>query len=133
MQILLLLNVHKLEDKKRKSPIQQRGDTRSDHNGQDEDGEGPCRCSSTVKFGFVFRRYKESIKFNLLNTVAGKGDPEPEFSYAQSPNDTANTYASYLRSHFSQQPPRLSRGAEHRFMNNLRSDQCSDKSLHSTF
>jgi len=52
---------------------------------------------------------------------------------SQSPKDTANIYASYFRSHFSQQTPRLSHGAERSFMNNLRSDQCSDSSLHNTF
>jgi len=73
--------------------------------------------------------------FNLLNPVAGKKGTsrDPEFSNSQSPKDTANIYASYLRLHFSQQTPRLSRGAERGFMNNLRSDQCSDSSLHSTF
>jgi len=34
----------------------------------------------------------------------------------QSPKDTTNTYASFLRIHFFQQTPHLSRGAERRFM-----------------
>jgi len=34
--------------------------------------------------------------------------------------------------HFSQKTPRLSRGAERSFMNNLRSERCSDSSLYST-
>jgi len=72
--------------------------------------------------------------FNLLNTVAGKGSSRnPEFPNSQSSKDTANIYASYLRSHFSQQTSRLSFGAEVNFMNDLRSDQCSDPFLHNTF
>jgi len=51
----------------------------------------------------------------------------------KSHKDTANIYASYLRSHFSQQTPRLSHVAERSFMNDLRSDQCSDSYLHNTF
>jgi len=42
--------------------------------------------------------------FNLLKTVAGKkgASRDPEFTNSQSPKDTANTYASFLRSQFSQ-------------------------------
>jgi len=73
--------------------------------------------------------------FNLFNTVAGKKNVscDLEFPKFQSSIKTANTYASYFRSHFSQQTAHHSRGAERSFMNNLRSDQCSDSSLHSTF
>jgi len=73
--------------------------------------------------------------FNLLNTVAGKkgSSCDPEILNSQSPKDTANIYASYLRSHFSQQTPQLYRGAERSFMNDLRSDQCSDSFLYNTF
>jgi len=73
--------------------------------------------------------------FNLFNTVAGKkgSSCDPEFLNSQSLKDTANIYASYLHSHFSQQNLRLSCGAEHSFMNDLHSDQCSDSSLNNTF
>jgi len=73
--------------------------------------------------------------FNLLNTVSSKkgSSCDPEFSNSQSLKDTANTYASYLWSHFSQQTPQLSCDTESSFMNNLRSDQCSNSTLHSTF
>jgi len=73
--------------------------------------------------------------FNLLNTDAGKKgfSRDPEFPDSQSPKDTANIYAFYLRSHFSQQTPRLSRGTKRSFINDLRSDQCSDSTLYSTF
>jgi len=59
------------------------------------------------------RRSNSRAVFNLLNTVAGKkgSSHDPEFPNFQSFKDTANIYASYLRSHFSQQTPRLSRGA----------------------
>jgi len=41
--------------------------------------------------------------FNLLNSDAGKTGTscDPEFPNSQSPKDTANTYASYICSHFS--------------------------------
>jgi len=58
---------------------------------------------------------------------------DPELPNSQSRKDTANTYTSYFRSHFSQQTSRLSRGAEHSFTNNILLDQCSDPSFHSTF
>jgi len=72
---------------------------------------------------------------NLLNTVAGKKGSfrDPEFLNSQSPKDTTNIYAFYTRSHFSQQTPQLCRGAERSFMNDLRSDQCSDLSIHNFY
>jgi len=73
--------------------------------------------------------------FNLLGTVAGGRNSSRgiEFSGSRSPKDAANICASCLRSRFSQQALRLSRGAERGFMNDLRSDRCSDSSLRSTF
>jgi len=68
------------------------------------------------------------VLFSTSLTVAGKkgSSREPEFPNSQSHKDTANIYASYFQSHFSQQTLRLSRGAKRSFMNDLRSDQCSD-------
>jgi len=73
--------------------------------------------------------------FNLLNRVADKkgSSRDLKFSNSQSSKDTADIYTSYFRSHFSQQTLRLSRSAERSFMNNLRSDQCSDSSLNNIF
>jgi len=73
--------------------------------------------------------------FNFLNTVAGErgSSHDPELSGSQSPRDTSGICASCLRSHFSRWAPRLSCGAEHDFMDGLRSDLCSCLSLRSTF
>ena len=50
------------------------------------------------------------------------------------PLDTANHYASYLRSHLSQATPHTSRKAERQFMNKLRKASCEDaSSLHNSF
>jgi len=67
----------------------------------------------------VARGLRPRAVFNLLNTVAGKkgSSHDLEFPNSQSPKDTANIYASYLRSHFSQQTPGLSRSAERSFIN----------------
>jgi len=87
-----------------------------------------CSCNN------LSPRSNPCAVFNL-GTVTDKKNSsrDPEFPNSQSPKDTANTYASDLRSYFSQQTPRLSRGAERSFMHDLRSDQCSDSSLHNTF
>ena len=56
------------------------------------------------------------------------------FPGCTSPLDTANHYATYLRSHLSQATPRTSRRAEQQFMNELRKASCEDaSSLHGSF
>ena len=74
--------------------------------------------------------------FRLLNAISGKKNTshDPSFPDCTSPLDTANHYASYLRSHLSQATPRSSRGAERQFMNELRKASCEDaSSLHNSF
>ena len=74
--------------------------------------------------------------FRLLNAISGKKNTsqDPSFSGCTSPLDTANHYASYLRSHLSQATPRYSRRAERQFMNELRKASCEDaSSLHNSF
>ena len=74
--------------------------------------------------------------FRLLNAISGKKNTshDPSFPDCTSPLDTANHYASYLRSHLSQATPRSSRRAERQFMNELRKARCEDaSSLHNSF
>ena len=74
--------------------------------------------------------------FRLLNAISGKKNTsqDPSFPDCSSPLDTANQYASYLRSHLSQATPRSSRRAERQFMNELRKVSCEDaSSLHNSF
>ena len=74
--------------------------------------------------------------FRLLNAISGKKNTsqDPSFPDCTSPLDTANHYASYLRSHLSQATPRSSRRAERQFMNELRKASCEDaSSLHNSF
>ena len=74
--------------------------------------------------------------FRLLNAISGKKNTsqDPSFPDCTSPLDTANHYASYLRSHLSQATPRSSRRAERQFMNELRKASCKDaSSLHNSF
>ena len=74
--------------------------------------------------------------FRLLNAISGKKNTsqDPSFPGSSSPVDTANHYASYLRSHLSQATPRTSRRAERQFMNELRKASCEDaSSLHNSF
>ena len=74
--------------------------------------------------------------FRLLNAISGKknASQDPSFPGCTSPLDTANHYASYLRSHLSQATPRTSRRAERQFMNELRKASCEDaSSLHNSF
>ena len=68
--------------------------------------------------------------FRLLNAISGKKNTskDPSFPGCSSPLDTANHYASYLRSHLSQATPRTSHGAERQFMNELRKVSCEDAS-----
>ena len=74
--------------------------------------------------------------FRLLNAISGQKNTsqDPSFPDCTSPLDTANHYASYLRSHLSQATPRSSRRAERQFMNELRKASCEDaSSLHNSF
>ena len=74
--------------------------------------------------------------FRLLNAISGKKNTsqDPSFPGCTSPLDTANHYASYLRSHLAQATPRTSRRAERQFMNELRKASCEDaSSLHNSF
>ena len=74
--------------------------------------------------------------FRLLNAISGKKNTsqDPSFPDCTCPLDTANHYASYLRSHLSQATPRSSRRAEQQFMNELRKASCEDaSSLHNSF
>ena len=66
--------------------------------------------------------------FRYLNAIMGKKNTcqDPSFPGCSSPLDTANHYASYLRSHLSQAILRTSRGAERQFMNELRKASCED-------
>ena len=59
---------------------------------------------------------------------------DPSFPGCSSPLDTANHYASYLRSHLSQATPHTSCRAERQFMNELRKASCEDaSSLYNSF
>ena len=74
--------------------------------------------------------------FRLLNAISDKKNTsqDPSFLGGTSRLDTANYYASYLRSHLSQATPRTSRRAERQFMNELRKASCEDvSSLHNSF
>ena len=74
--------------------------------------------------------------FRLLDAISGKKNTsqDPSFPGCSSPLDTANHYASYLRSHLSQATPRTSRRAERQFLNELRKASCEDvSSLHNSF
>ena len=59
--------------------------------------------------------------FRLLNAILGKknSSQDPSFPGCTSSLNTANHYASYLRSHLSQATPRSSRKAGRQFMNEL--------------
>ena len=72
--------------------------------------------------------------FRLLNAISGKKNTsqDPSFPGCTSPLDTANHYASYLRSHLA--TPRTSHRAERQFMNELRKASYEDaSSLHNSF
>ena len=74
--------------------------------------------------------------FRLLNAISGKKSTsqDPSFPGCSSPLDTANHYASYLRSRLSQATPRTSCRAERQFMNKLRKASCENaSSLHNSF
>ena len=74
--------------------------------------------------------------FRLLNAISGKKNTSQDSSFPDCtcPLDTANHFASYLRSRLSQATPRSSRRAERQFMNELRKASCEDaSSLHNSF
>ena len=74
--------------------------------------------------------------FRLLNAISGKKNTSQDSSFRDCtcPLDTANHFASYLRSRLSQATPRSSRRAERQFMNELRKASCEDaSSLHNSF
>ena len=74
--------------------------------------------------------------FRLLNAISGKKNTSQDSSIPDCacPLDTANHFASYLRSRLSQATPRSSRRAERQFMNELRKASCEDaSSLHNSF
>ena len=74
--------------------------------------------------------------FRLLNAISSKKNSSHDSSFPDctSPLDTANHYASYLRSHLSQATPRSSRRAERQFMNELRKASCENAFfLHNSF
>ena len=72
----------------------------------------------------------------LLNAISGKRNTsqDPSFPGCNSPLNTANHYASFLRSHLSQATPHTSRRAKRQFRNDLRKASCEDaSSLHNSF
>ena len=74
--------------------------------------------------------------FRLLNAISGKKNTSQDSSIPDCtcPLDTANHFASYLRTRLSQATPRSSRRAERQFMNELRKASCEDaSSLHNSF
>ena len=74
--------------------------------------------------------------FRLLNTISSKQNTSQNSSFPDCtcPLDTANHFASYLRSRLSQVTLRSSRRAERQFMNELRKASCEDaSSLHNSF
>ena len=84
----------------------------------------------------LFPRSDPRAVFRLLNAISGKKNTsqDPSFPDCTSPLDTANHYASYLRSHLSQATPRTSRRAERPFKNELQKASCEDaSSLHNSF
>ena len=74
--------------------------------------------------------------FRLLNAISGKQNTSQDSSFPDCtcPLDTANHFASYLRSRLSEVTLRSSRRAERQFMNELRKASCEDaSSLHNSF
>ena len=75
-----------------------------------------------------------SSGFSMPSRAKKNTSQDPSFPGCTSPLDTANHYASYLRSHLSQATPRTSRKAEQQFMNELRKASCEHAfSLHNSF
>ena len=74
--------------------------------------------------------------FRLLNAISGKKNTSQDSSFPDCtcPLDTANHFASYLRSRLSQATPRSSCRAERQFTNEHRKASCEDaSSLHNSF
>ena len=93
------------------------------------------RAKSATCFNLSPRSDPRAV-FRLLNAISGKKNTsqDPSIPGCTSPLDTANHYASYLRSHLSQATPRTSRRAERQFMNELRKASCEEaSSLHNSF
>ena len=73
--------------------------------------------------------------FSLLRSVSGNSkssSSSPDFPDSHSPSDTANCYASHLRSHLSVPTPKSCRSRARFYMNSLRSAECPP-SPHSSF
>ena len=84
----------------------------------------------------LFPRFDPRAVFRFLNAISGKKNTSQDsfFPDCTCPLDTANHFASYLRSRLSQATPRSPRRAERQFMNELRKASCEDaSSLHNSF
>ena len=84
----------------------------------------------------LYSRFDPRAVFRLLNAISGKRNTSQDSSFPDCtcPLNTANHFASYLRSRLSQATPRSSRRAERQFMNELRKASCEDaSSLHNSF
>ena len=75
-----------------------------------------------------------SSGFSMPSHAKKTTSQDSSFPDCTCPLDTANHFASYLRSRLSQATPRSSRRAERQFMNELRKASCEDaSSLHNSF
>ena len=75
-----------------------------------------------------------SSGFSMQSRAKKNTSQDSSFPDCTCPLDTANHFASYLRSRLSQATPRSSRRAERQFMNELRKASCEDaSSLHNSF
>ena len=75
-----------------------------------------------------------SSGFSMQSRAKKNTSQDFSFPDCTCPLDTANHFASYLRSRLSQATPRSSRRAERQFMNELRKASCEDASfLHRSF
>ena len=75
-----------------------------------------------------------SSGFSMPSRAKKNTSQDSSFPDCTCPLDTANHFASYLRSRLSQATPRSSRRAERQFMNVLRKASCEDaSSLHNSF
>ena len=75
-----------------------------------------------------------SSGFSMPSRAKKNTSQDSSFPDCTCPLDTANHFASYLRSRLSQATPRSSRRAERQFMNELRKASCEDaSSLHNSF
>ena len=75
-----------------------------------------------------------SSGFSMPSRAKKNTSQDSSFPDCTCPLDTANHFASYLRSRLSQATPRSSRRAERQFMNELRKASCEDaSSVHRSF